>query len=373
MLQALASVYDVTVITWQPFDLQSLDGWFGTHLAGNHFAVWTPSWWERRAVSFIPDNSIHQKSNYLSRIVKRERDGFTAVVACTFEGDYGPPALQYIHYPYLGQRYTIWNVSGDAPLWTSLVALIHGKQRPWMWISGYSFDRMRANVTLTNSDWTREVIAREVGTNSLVLYPPAAGDFDNKPWEEREDAFVAIGRLFPDKRQDWIIETLARVQPEWPGLKLHVCGASHDDEYVRRLEGLAEKYSSWVTLHKGPSRVDILGLLANSRYGIHAYKDEHFGIAPAEMARAGCIPFVHNSGGQIEIVDGNPHLCYTTTDDAIAKILEVLRNPVLQRELRNFVYTRSERFSPNTFMGNFLGFVSSFIASQPTPGNKPVG
>ena len=39
---------------------------------------------------------------------------------------------------------------------------------------------------------------------------------------------------------------------------------------------------------------------------LHGMREEHFGMAPAEMARAGVIVWVPNGGGQMEIVGDEP-------------------------------------------------------------------
>ncbi len=367
MLEALVSSYDVTVLSWKPPDFAALDRKFGTSLARTALEIVTPSALERRLVDSIPDDCSHQRANYLVRMAKRRRHAFEVVIACSFESDLGGPGIQYIHYPYLARRSRQWTVPGDAPLGTIVRALLSGRLRPWMVISGYSFDRMRRNLTLTNSHWTRGEMGGGWDMAIEVVYPPAPGEFVDVPWEQRQDAFVCAGRLHPFKRQDWIADTLAVVRREWPRLELHICGSNPAAGYVQRLEELAKAHGPWVRIRQDLSRAELASLLSNCRYGIHARVDEHFGIAPAEMARAGCIPFVHSSGGQVEIVDRDPRLCFTTAEDAAAKILAVLRDRGLQDELRTAVHRRSERFTPEAFMRAFLGHVERFLSTHAGP------
>lgn len=364
MVQALVSSYDVTTLTWDAPDFETLDRTFGTSLAKAPIETRLPSPAERWIIDRIPDNCHHQQANYLLRIAKRCASEFDVVIGCSFECDFGRPGIQYIHYPYLWQRTGEWPLSGDAPPVTRALGLLSGRLPPWMSISGYSFERVRSNLTLTNSRWTLGKIRSAVNVDAEVLYPPAPGDFPNVPWEERTDAFVCLGRIAPSKRQDWVIETLALVRREWPGLQLYICGFSSSPDFARRLEELARTQGSWVHINRDLSREDLVKLLSICRYGIHAYIDEHFGIAPAELARAGGIPFVHASGGQVEIVDEDPHLCFTTADDAAAKILTVLRDKALQNELRLAMSRRSERFTPEAFTHGFLGHVADFLAAN---------
>ena len=44
-------------------------------------------------------------------------------------------------------------------------------------------------------------------------------------------------------------------------------------------------------------------LLSSSTFFLHSLRSEPFGITTVQGIAAGCIPIVHNSGGQIEIVE----------------------------------------------------------------------
>lgn len=361
MLEALASTYDVTVLTWQPPDAAALDRMYGTSLESLRFSLLRPSLAERLLIGCIPDNGAHQQANYLLRIAKRRRNEFAVLVACGFECDFGRPGIQYLHYPYLERRSGTWPTPGDGPLPVRLCRLLAGHVPPWMAISGYSFERVRRNLTFVNSRWT---VGETLSMASEVVYPPAPGPFPCVPWAERRDAFVCTGRLGPSKRFELIVDTLGMVRREWPDLQVHICGSVSDAGYLGHLQELARRQGPWVHVHPGLARNELVTLESNCRYGIHACLNEHFGIAPAEMARAGCIPFVHSSGGQVEIVDRDPRLCFTTAEDVAAKILAVLRNPGWQEELRTAVYRRSDRFAPETFVSTLLGHVANFIARE---------
>lgn len=373
ILQALTPVYDVTVLTWTPPDFAALDRRFGTSLATSSFTVRTPGAMPRWLVERIPDASRLQRVSYLLRSVKRHCGGFAAVIACcSTEVDFGRPGIQYIHYPYLGARREQLSIAGDAPMLQKIRGLLTGRLRPWMILSGYSFERMRANLTLTNSRWTRDEIRRVLAIDSEVVYPPVVSQGRPIPWEEREDGFVAVGTLEDAKRQDWIIETLAQVRRHAPGIRLHICGSKSSScdssrisgGYAERVEALAKAHGPWIEFHYDLSHADLARLVGRQRYGIHGTLDEHFGMAPAEMAASGCIPFVHASGGQVEIVDCDPRLCYTGQEDAVVRILAVLHNRALQEELRTAVQQRSTRFSTEVFMRAMEAQVDQFIAGR---------
>jgi len=87
------------------------------------------------------------------------------------------------------------------------------------------------------------------------------------------------------------------------------------------------------------------------RYGIHANRDEHFGIAPAEMMASGCIVFVHNSGGQVEIIGRDLRLCYQTDKAAVEKILGIVNSATLQAAILDSPAPRRTMFRTAAFMG----------------------
>ena len=77
---------------------------------------------------------------------------------------------------------------------------------------------------------------------------------------------------------------------------------------------------------------------------------EHFGIAVAEMARAGCLPLVHASGGPVEIVDAEPALLWTTPADAAVRLRALLDAPACAEALAAALTRRAARFAPETFV-----------------------
>ena len=68
----------------------------------------------------------------------------------------------------------------------------------------------------------------------------------------------------------------------------------------------------WIEIREDLSRTELNALMGRSRYGVHAMEGEHFGMATAEMIRAGCLVFPHRSGGSVEVVDDAPSCCGAT-------------------------------------------------------------
>jgi glycosyltransferase involved in cell wall biosynthesis len=115
----------------------------------------------------------------------------------------------------------------------------------------------------------------------------------------------------------------------------------------------------WFRMEHDLSREELATEIASHRYGIHTMLEEHFGIAPAEILSAGCLPFVHNSGGPAEIV-GHPQLTFDTVADAVEKIGFVLKNVDVERRLLEHAARQKVQFTSEAFCTGLREIVRSF-------------
>ncbi|MEO0236271.1 MAG: glycosyltransferase [candidate division WOR-3 bacterium] len=127
-----------------------------------------------------------------------------------------------------------------------------------------------------------------------------------------------------------------------------VSGANIKGTTAKNKKKLAKENSKWLFIEEGLSRSELIRLISRHRYGIHGKINEHFGIAVAEMVKLGLIVFVHNSGGQVEIVQ-DPALIYNAEEDAVIKIERILRDESLQISLHQTLLKRGLIFSVEAF------------------------
>jgi glycosyltransferase involved in cell wall biosynthesis len=347
VLEALRGRGNVTVLTWGPADLASVNRAYGTSLAPDDFR------WEhvgprlRRVLGGLPLPLALLRINLLLRRARAllRRGSYDVVLSTMNETDVGVPAIQYIHYPWAffprpDADYRWYHWSFPLRAYRALAARV----------SGYSAERVRRNLTFVNSDWTGRVFEACYGVKPTTLYPPVPGGFPAVPWEEREDAFVCAGRISPEKEIEKVIAILARVRARGHALRLRIVGHEDDRRYAARVRRAAATQGDWISFHIDLSRDELVRLLARQRYGIHGMVGEHFGIAPAEMLRAGCIPFVPGDGGTEEIVGGDERLIYRSPDDAVEKIDRVLRDAGLRAALRAALEPRRELLSEQHFV-----------------------
>lgn len=354
MLQALRDEHELGLLAWAPPDLAACNRHYGTSLRDEDFRLHLVPDAIRRLGSLTPTPVSLLKDTYLVR--RSFALPYDVVMTCNNEADFGRRGIQYVHYPKIGMT----RPAVDLHWYHAARSLLDVYHRLCARVGRFSADRMRANLTLVNSAYIGTHVRALHGIEPVVLHPPVPGDFPVVPWEERENAFVCIGRISPEKRIDTIVEVLQRVRAAGGDVGLHVVGTPDDRVHTRLVRSLARAHASWVRLHIDLSRDALVRLVARQRYGIHAMPDEHFGIAVAEMVRAGCLVFVPEGAGPAEIVGTAEELRWTSPDDAATKILATLRDPGRQARLREHLAGRAALFTTEKFCAELRALVRGF-------------
>jgi glycosyltransferase involved in cell wall biosynthesis len=358
MLQGLVRQHHVTVLTWTPVDVDPINQFFGTNLRDSDFdRLLVPRAW-RRSVEILPVRAALLRSALMMRHVRRVSDPFDVLINGLNEIDFGRRCIQYIHYPtYLRPRPAV-----DLRSYHRVPWLLNGYYALADRVADFSLERMKANLTLANSNWTAAHVHAFLGVNVRTIYPPVVGIANGFEWSRRRTAFLAIGRFSPEKEYERVMNILARVRERVPDLTFTIVGSfeRHERRYYERIRAQAASLGSWVAFRDNLSRDAIATLMAETRYGIHGMREEHFGMAPAEMVRAGMIVWVPNGGGQVEIVGSEPALTYDSEEDAAGAILRVLRDEAEQRRLCQLLARRGELFDEQRFMREIQAVVAEF-------------
>ncbi|MGF1521082.1 MAG: glycosyltransferase family 4 protein [Leptolyngbyaceae cyanobacterium] len=362
ILEALHADYDVTLYTLSNVDLSWLDAMYSTQLADKPITVKTqvPKGLNQAADFLISNNKALRMSliYWTIRYFKSVASQYDVVFSAFNSLDMGRPGIQYLH-------------------WVHVIEDNRKKAKPWFkvlmkWVD-FSYDRLRSNLSIANSQYTAQRVEETYGIKADVVFPPVITQIEALPWAEKENAFLCSGRIVPAKQTHRVIEILKAVRDQGFGIKLHITGGgggSYGQEYLTQVETLAQKYSDWVHLHQNLPYEDYLKILARCRYGIH-YKPEPFGISIAEMIKADMIPFVRSKGGQMEIVGANhSNILFDDQTDAVEKVVKVLGDEVLQADLRRSLKQRQELFSTERFMSDIRTVVEKHLATTETPASR---
>jgi glycosyltransferase involved in cell wall biosynthesis len=226
-------------------------------------------------------------------------------------------------------------------------------------LAGDRRDGWMRNRTVANSQWTAGLLRDRLGLASEVVYPPVAGDFPLVPWDEREDGFVVMGRLVPEKGIAMLVAVLAEIRKE-RSIHLHIIGRRGPAGTAREIEELCRRHAEWVHLEGEMYGPEKERFLAGHKYGISGRRSEAFGIAVAEMVKAGCLVWVPDGGGQTEIV-AHPELIYAGREEAAAKIRSVLTEPGNEARLRDHLRVRAGLFSAERFVREMRTIFAKFL------------
>lgn len=357
VLQALRDRFDVSLATLQPLDYADLNRNWGTSLRRGDVRVHVAPPRYARLLRGLPTPGALLETCLTMRLARSldERQRYDVLLGTQNEADFGRRGITYVHHPwvYLPRP-------GDEMRWYhripgALAAYRGICQR----VSRGSNEGLRRNLSLANSSFIAGRIRAAHGIDATVVFPPVISEFPECSWADRADAVVALGRLNGSKRWEMAVAVVDELRRRGHDLALKLIGHEDDREYQGRLEALAAS-RPWFRILTNLSRDELEAEVVHHRYGIHTMENEHFGMAPAELLRAGCVLFAHNSGGPVEIVGGERRLLFEDMEDAADAIERVLTDPQEAAALRECLAARRALFTTEAFCDTICRIVEDF-------------
>lgn len=357
--EALKDKYDVTLIVQNLERLDKLNAYYGTKLSLNEINIIKPFlafFFKRIRTLDLLWGSIFE------RFCRNIGNSFDLLISSRDLRDLQKRGIQFIADFYLDkflrEKLEPFSIPKRNAFFYSdnLFRKIYVKLTEC--IKASNEEAFRKNITIANSKWTATLMEREYGIKCKVIYPPVLNSKKNISWDERENGFVYLGRLVPEKKIEDIIEMVGKIRKSGHKVHLHIVGALDNNKYVGKLISLAKK--KWVKLEEKKYGEDKSLFLAKHKYGINARVNEPFGISVAEMVKAGCIVWVPDGGGQTEIVN-HKDLIFKNIENGVKKIEKVLRKSTLQKKLRNHLKRQSENFSSEIFKQEVRKLANDFF------------
>lgn len=155
--------------------------------------------------------------------------------------------------------------------------------------------------SVINSNFTSNIYRDFYKKRLDVVYPPnALGKPKQIPVKEARTCII-LSRIERPKRMELAIG-LAKLAPD---MHFRIVGGvtPESQEYVDYLRQLVtDNELENVEIFENVSYERNIELLSKSEFYLFLAENEHFGITTVEAINYGCIPLVHDSGGQKEIV-----------------------------------------------------------------------
>jgi len=255
-------------------------------------------------LSKIPGEANILAFNLAMRRICKQYDYFISSNNTTFSMPSQTPILSYIHFPRIARLkspyLSIHFPNGSLKQWRNPQSAIAIFMRIL-----YSFHRIKSNnYVIANSKFSRLYFQHYFPAyrqHIPVIYPPVKKSKGFiSPFNKRANLVCSVGRFCQEKNQLGQISIAERL-PDW---KFILVGfADGQNNYLKECESYVnEKGIRNVEFEVNVPETRKRELLGIAKFFIHPNINEPFGISTAESILNGCLPLVHDSGGQREIV-----------------------------------------------------------------------
>lgn len=368
-LRALQREFDVTFTTASPVDWDELNAAYGSDVV--------PELIKFRPAPRIPgvktsEGLIHLRLRQFERFCQSIAPQYDICLSAYNPVDFGRPAIQLIgDFSFSEEMRKRLYIHGESQLrhkkslvrdaYLNLVNATGVKLRPLA---------DRGDLVLANSTWTVMQLEEYFGVEDApIIYPPVTLPTASAGSVRDPLGFVCLGRVVPEKEIERIIAILTAVRERGFPVKLRLIGDLDASSYSRSIADLVAENSEWIIPEGFLDLEQKQAVLASQSFALHACRIEAFGIAVAEMASMGCVPFVPATGGAGEIVR-DPRLQFNTDKEAVEKIVAMLESPETVESIRRELPEEMNRFGPKVFTEELRGWVRQFAGLGPTMPNE---
>jgi alpha-1,2-mannosyltransferase len=259
----------------------------------------------------------------------------------------------------------------------------------------YSCAGWFATAVMTNSSWTKGHICALWGLPVVpIVFPPVnikglaaaqpTGRGKAKRASARANTIVGVGQFRPEKDHRLQLAAFARALPGLPkDATLVLVGGCRDENDRQRVKdlrcyahelGVTERVRFEVSVPYDR----ITELLTTAAVGIHAMRDEHFGISVVEYMAGGCVALAHDSAGpKMDIirdgVDGFLRSDEQGYADALCAIFAMKKKDAAAFDaMSDEARSSAQRFSDESFARKFLGTLAQLLSLTLIPDEDDV-
>ncbi|HET7098725.1 MAG TPA: glycosyltransferase family 4 protein [Patescibacteria group bacterium] len=273
-----------------------------------------------------------------------------------------------------GYDLCFWVSDGSIPTLKARKNILHF-QVPFHNVGGNSLlNKMklfRIDHIVCNSQFTKKVIDREYGVESVVLYPPVSvDDFKSK---RKENLIIYVGRfskLKQSKRQDVLIKAFKNLTKsginDW---KLILAGGVEVGvgNYIDELKKMSKGAN--IEIIESPDFKTLKELYGISRifWSAAGFDDdedkypervEHFGMTVVEAMASGAVPVVYNAGGHKEIIKNNMNgFLWNSVSELVSITKRIINEKGVYTNLSKQSKIDSQNFSYQSFESKVLSLI----------------
>ena len=205
-------------------------------------------------------------------------------------------------------------------------------------------DSKQPDYIISNSIFVKNWVKKVYNRDSIVIYPPV--DLSNFSLQlEKEEYYVAVGRIEPYKRFDVIIDAFNKTDKN-----LIVVG---DGSQLAELKSKANKNISFVGYLESH---EVNKYISKAKGFIHA-GIEDFGIAPIEAQSCGTPVIAYGFGGVLETIIENKTGVFFYEQDGLTLLNTIINFEKLKLDY-NEIRANALKFSKERFENEIKLFVN---------------
>ena len=183
------------------------------------------------------------------------------------------------------------------------------------------------------------------------------------PWDRRKLQFVTVGRISSDKNLVEYVDICHVIAKKMPEAEFIIIGRIGQPAYYKYLIKHIEQAQAPIQVRTDIDKSELKILLQESKFYIATKRYEHYGIATLEAAESGCLTFVHDSGGQVEIIS-SALLRYQTHDDLLNKIQYLLTDNIIRNKILKEIKIGIKKFTLRRFNTEIDTAIDALLSSQ---------
>ncbi|MGQ9506351.1 MAG: glycosyltransferase [Candidatus Bathycorpusculaceae bacterium] len=214
--------------------------------------------------------------------------------------------------------------------------------QPYQNLIKHGLNKLGEAELLAVSDFTKWRIKKYWNRESRTVYPPVdISSFSQVFNNKAREGVISVGTFYPEKNHLLQLE----IAKHLPDVTFRICGSAESSFYWKwflHVKAKAEETDlKNVEFYPNIPFSKLVELIGESKFFIHTMINEDFGLATCEAIAGGCLPVVHDSGGQREVVPYR-FLRWNNVKEA-AKILKGSYPEYLRDELFRHIQQFSEK------------------------------
>lgn len=206
-----------------------------------------------------------------------------------------------------------------------------------------------------NSKYTAQMFYDYFNKHLKVVYPSNSIEpYLQKDVEKVKKSVVFLSRIAEDKKPELLLR-LAELHDDFNFI---IMGSVNENNfyYKQLLDNIEKLRLRNVKLLVNQPYIIVTKQLKQAEYYTFFAENEHFGITTVEAMLNDCIPFVHNSGGQKEIVPFDElRFEYDNLESSFERLISM--NAIEKKMIRKKLKSNVENFKENVFINQMIGYL----------------